>query len=514
MSNENTHGLSDPPYTGIDEWVEEKKVKAHHIPYTGPHTDQILRAEKYLAKIDPAIEGQGGNCQTFRAACVLVQGFALNTEAAYSILSGQWNNACQPPWPEADLREKILKADAQPGLLSGGTIKPRGCMLSEPFKGGSLAAAQTVIPPTAQKKDTSTMDTVPQSSASTPPNPKRRTSYSAGDLMKLYPKRRPYVIEGLLRRGELLNIISASKSGKSWTRDALALAIETGEKWFDFRCIKGRTLILDNELHREELSHRLRTVATALHMEGAGSSIVYEALRGELLDINGIAKLLINEYHDGDFDMIFIDSLYKAIPKGISENDNAGMGAVFNEIERIATYLNCCIGVIHHSTKGNQAGKNVLDVGSGAGAMARACDAHLVLREHEKPDIAVVDGKPRSSPPLQAKCFRWEHPLWIPAFDEDATRLKGPRSGMKKDVKPELVKIVWTMPGFVDAFITNSPRLKASIMADANERKMKDNMVENFLKKALAKGKIFRWVNGPHDAPTFATIKQPSLSLN
>lgn len=72
------------------------------------------RARKYLERIDPAVSGQGGHNVTFRAACVLVLGFALSLDEAYGVLA-EWNQACQPPWSEQELRHKVESANKQPG---------------------------------------------------------------------------------------------------------------------------------------------------------------------------------------------------------------------------------------------------------------------------------------------------------------------------------------------------------------------------------------------------------------
>jgi hypothetical protein len=80
---------------------------------------------------------------------------------------------------------------------------------------------------------------------------------------------------------------------------------------------------------------------------------------------------------------------------------------------------------IHHQTKGDQSGKDVVDVGSGASAFARAVDAHLVLRRHEKDNHCVLDGAVRSWEPIEPMTLRWEYPLWQPAEDVDPTELKG-----------------------------------------------------------------------------------------
>jgi hypothetical protein len=67
------------------------------------------RARRYLERVDPAISGAHGHDQTYAAACKLVKGFGLGSEDAYKLLS-TWNNRCQPPWSERDLRRKIEQA--------------------------------------------------------------------------------------------------------------------------------------------------------------------------------------------------------------------------------------------------------------------------------------------------------------------------------------------------------------------------------------------------------------------
>lgn len=69
----------------------------------------IRRARRYLASIPPAIAGQHGDAQTFRACCRLVRGFTLTDEEALELLV-EWNARCKPPWSERDLRAKLRNA--------------------------------------------------------------------------------------------------------------------------------------------------------------------------------------------------------------------------------------------------------------------------------------------------------------------------------------------------------------------------------------------------------------------
>jgi hypothetical protein len=78
-------------------------------------TSVIARARRYLAKLPPAISGQGGHVATFRAACRLVIGFGLDRDDALNLLRG-WNEShCQPPWTERELEHKVDDALKQPG---------------------------------------------------------------------------------------------------------------------------------------------------------------------------------------------------------------------------------------------------------------------------------------------------------------------------------------------------------------------------------------------------------------
>lgn len=84
--------------------------------------DVVDRARAYLTRIPPAISGQGGHDQTFKAALSLVKGFALSVETALDLMQ-EWNIACEPPWSERELRHKVESAARVP--------KPEGYLLED-----------------------------------------------------------------------------------------------------------------------------------------------------------------------------------------------------------------------------------------------------------------------------------------------------------------------------------------------------------------------------------------------
>lgn len=89
--------------------VEYVMAKPRAGRYAMPSSDRAERARRYLAAVPPAIQGQHGDAHTFRMCCRLVRGFALTNADAMRLLT-EWNERCQPPWSEGELRDKLEHA--------------------------------------------------------------------------------------------------------------------------------------------------------------------------------------------------------------------------------------------------------------------------------------------------------------------------------------------------------------------------------------------------------------------
>ena len=71
--------------------------------------DNLKACRRYLAKLPPAVSGDGGSRATFRAACECVR-FGLSDGDAMALLR-EWNGThCQPPWTEKELAHKLKDA--------------------------------------------------------------------------------------------------------------------------------------------------------------------------------------------------------------------------------------------------------------------------------------------------------------------------------------------------------------------------------------------------------------------
>jgi hypothetical protein len=151
----------------------------------------------------------------------------------------------------------------------------------------------------------------------------------------------------------------------------------------------------------------------------------------------------IREQH---FEVVIIDPVYKFL-LGKEENSNGVVANVLEDLTEFCGELGVSLIYVHHHSKGNQAGKDSLDRGSGAGAWARDPDALLDLTEHEdstkEEKIFCAELTVREFPPVEKFVVRWKFPLLV--RDEeglDPEELKQPKNGggrQKRTVAEEIL---------------------------------------------------------------------------
>ena len=309
-----------------------------------------------------------------------------------------------------------------------------------------------------------------------------------GELMARHATLRPPVIDGLLRSGETMNIIANSKVGKSWLVNDLAMSVATGTPWLGmFPTVPGAVLIIDNELHRETIASRLRAVAAAKGVEVGEDdrSITVWPLRGRLLDMGQIAQTL-KKRERGEFSFIIIDAFYRTLYKEMDENSNADMAGMYNAVDGIADSTGAATALIHHASKGNQSEKSVTDVGSGAGAISRAADTHLILRKHQEDRAFVLDLALRSWAPRPPLCLRWRFPQWEMADDLDPADLWKPGRSAKKD---QPAADAWDAERFA-GLCPPAPTPKDSVILTATTGGCSKALARTLLKSAIHAGLI------------------------
>ncbi|MDZ4848505.1 MAG: AAA family ATPase [Pirellulaceae bacterium] len=268
-------------------------------------------------------------------------------------------------------------------------------------------------------------------------------------LWEKYRELRPVIVDGLLRRGEVCNIIASPKIGKSFLAGGLAWSVATGQPWLGFDTVFGNVLILDNELHPETLSNRLWRIAQEMEIDTTDDidTIDVMSLRGQSAPIHSLEQHFGNDYDR--YSLIVLDALYRTLPEGTNENDNAAMMAVYNWLDRHAARMNAAFVVVHHSSKGDQSDKSITDVGSGAGSISRAADTHLIIRPHEQPGFAVLEAVTRSFKSPDPLTIQWCYPIWQASTLEPEIKRKKPPRAETKEIddaksKDEILKVLGT----------------------------------------------------------------------
>ena len=237
---------------------------------------------------------------------------------------------------------------------------------------------------------------------------------SVWDAVKKPKPQRESVVEGVVRCGEVMNIVAATKAGKSWFALSLAFAVATGMPWLGQRTRKGRVLLLDNELYDDTIENRCAAVAKQMKLDSDPDDFDYVELRGKNVGIDDVCEELETRFAPAELTMVLLDAKYRFFSNGMQENSNDDQTTFHNLVDQLARKLKCVVVLVHHATKGDQAGKAVTDIGAGGGSQSRTVDCHMTIVPHAEGDeLFVLDGKVRTfSGDAFPKTLRWDWPVW------------------------------------------------------------------------------------------------------
>ncbi len=304
------------------------------------------------------------------------------------------------------------------------------------------------------------------------------------------------VIDSGLRRGEVGLWTGATKTAKSWSILHWHCAIAAGVPCFGYGCRRGNGLLIDGELARPTIFHRLRKVADQYDgIDLSGLKIV--PLRENPMDIDGLLRLL-RDVQPGQFDFITIDPIFKLLPADADENNNAFIASFFTKLIVAATRMDCAILCVHHQSKGNQAGKSVADLGSGAGAQSRAVDWHCGLREHAEAGCVSLHTICRSFPPTDPSVWELKPPAMAQRLDLDADDLKVPKPRRKAAMEPKPERPAKANWETIAKLGREEPHEAAHFAAETG---LSEKKTRELLSQAVAKKRLYLWRDSARHEP-------------
>jgi hypothetical protein len=101
--------ISELPLAKIGWTRQRTRRRFHAVTLDGEPGMMVRRARAYVAKIPGAVSGQNGHRATFRVACILILKFGMSAQEAWPLLL-EFNERCEPPWTEKELRHKLEDA--------------------------------------------------------------------------------------------------------------------------------------------------------------------------------------------------------------------------------------------------------------------------------------------------------------------------------------------------------------------------------------------------------------------
>lgn len=214
------------------------------------------------------------------------------------------------------------------------------------------------------------------------------------------PKRRPCLIDGVLRRGHVGLFSGKAKVGKSWLGMQLCVCVATGTPWLGFEVARGNVLMLDPELDTRSLDGRFAKVCAAMGVDAseADRHITRWSLRG-VRKADGSAPTLEDVAHDlrelkrcnelPSLDLVFVDSM-AALMDG-DENASRDVRRNFNTLLEVAELTGASVMCSHHQGKGNGGDRSASDRARGSSAFMDCPDVVLSLDEIEPPSGEASD---------------------------------------------------------------------------------------------------------------------------
>jgi hypothetical protein len=294
--------------------LEAKKGQVVELLDTKPALD---RAKSYLETAAPAIEGNGGDSQTFKVAA-RVKDFGVSELACLELMHDHWNERCSPTWDWESLALKVSNA----------------------YHYGKK--------PVGTESAQADFDAVAEAPTATP-----RPRLFVREWSEIKPRLADaYLIQKLLGEGAMSVVYGESNVGKTFFAMGMAYSIASGTPFAGRKAEKGATLYVAAEAG---LSAENRVAALRRHHKGDDVPFGLVPCPVDLLRPSGDTQALVElvrqyEAKHGKVRLIVIDTLSRAIAGG-NENSPDDMGALVKHLDALRVATKAHVMVVHHSGK-------------------------------------------------------------------------------------------------------------------------------------------------------------------
>jgi len=272
------------------------------------------------------------------------------------------------------------------------------------------------------------------------------------------------VIDGLLRRRQIANLIGQSKVSKTFVAMTLALAVASDDaKWFGRDVLHGNVVYVDLELEQWEARERFELIAEALRIDYAAARRRIQ-LRSIINEDTSIERLTRDIVADAqNFNLAIIDPIYLLFNPLLKEheNDPVAVARLYREVRNLAQRTDAAVVLLHHDPKGDPSMREVTARGSGSGIMGRIVNTIMTLTRVKDSRNIMFDAEARSFPSTHMELRRISEngpPIWVPVCENDE------EGGCHRE--GEKIRMSWA---FAEICARLEPETKAIILGRADQ---------------------------------------------
>lgn len=327
-------------------------TRAYSAPVAPARVDTpervLERARAYAAACDPAIEGQGGDQQTFMVCCRIARGFDLDEEQTLDVLR-EWNQRCRPPWDQGDLRAKVRSA-----MRNGD--EPIGGRRDEPLPPGAppVKLGGRVLgtgPGGGLHPDSPDAEREPVTGAAPTAGP-RAWIEPARDFLAAEDPPEVFLVEELLPAGVLCLVHGEPRARKSWFALELAVAIASGTPAFGLARFSVREPAAVLYSSQEDARPRVRKRAQRF-LRGRGLANppgLYFSVHADInLEDEAWQQTMIQGCQERGIKAVILDPIRRYSPN--VDKGPAEVRAVTQFLRRLAIEAECTVVIVHHDVK-------------------------------------------------------------------------------------------------------------------------------------------------------------------
>lgn len=304
----------------------------------------IDRAINYLKDAPIAVEGSGGDTQTFKTACRLIDE-GLTPVTAHELLLNHWNDRCIPPWDPEELFTKVMNADT--------------------FRENERGSRHP-----AMDFDVVDEEAIAEAEAAKP----CKFSYSLANVIQ--PNlTKSYLIEDVLGLGAASTVYGAPNAGKTFAVMDMAWHIATGRKWCNKRVVQGAVLYLALE---GGFGIDNRIAALKEHYGDQDSQIPFAIVKSTLelstkTDAKELLKLIqqLEDETGHPLRLIVVDTFARAWTG--DENSATEVGKVIKTVDYLREKTKAHVLNVHHAGKDKSKGAR------GSNALLGAIDTEIFV---------------------------------------------------------------------------------------------------------------------------------------